>query len=94
VHDKLSNGRRYKMLRVLDYYTREALRVAVKPKMNSAGVLDALYPLLLRRVKPEYIRSDNGSDSTIVSEPSGIKHSSANARNTAQKWLIKMGLDT
>lgn len=62
VHDKLSNGRSYKMLTVLDEYTREALCVAVKPKMDSADVLDALYPLLLRRGKPEYIRSDNGSE--------------------------------
>ncbi len=31
VHDKLSNGRPYKMLTVLDEYTREALCVAVKP---------------------------------------------------------------
>lgn len=62
VHDKLSNGRPYKMLTVLDEYTREALCVAVKPKMNSADVLDPLYPLLLQHGKPEYIRSDNGSE--------------------------------
>ena len=37
-HDKLRNGRSYKMLTVLDEYTREALCVAVKPKMNSADV--------------------------------------------------------
>ncbi len=62
MHDKLSNGRSYKMLTVLDEYTREALRVAVKSKMNSADVLDPLYLLLLRHGKPEYIRSDNGSE--------------------------------
>ena len=50
------------MLTVLDEYTREALCVAVKPKMNSADVLDALYSLLLQRGKPEYIHSDNGSE--------------------------------
>lgn len=33
VHDKLSNGRPYKMLTVLDEYTREALCVAVAAKM-------------------------------------------------------------
>ena len=31
VHDKLANGRPYKMLSVLDEYSREALCVAVKP---------------------------------------------------------------
>ena len=48
VHDKLSNGRPYKMLTVLDEYSREALCVAVKSKMKSVDVLDVLYPLLLQ----------------------------------------------
>ncbi len=77
VHDKLSNGRPYKMLTVLDEYTREALCVAVKPKMNSADVLDALYPLLLRRGKPVYIRSDNGSEFIATA---------------LQDWLRKVGI--
>ena len=62
VHDKLSSGRSYKMLTVLDEYTRQALCVEVKSRMGSADVLEALYPLLLTRGKPEYIRSDNGSE--------------------------------
>ena len=62
VHDKLSSGRAYKMLTVLDEYTRQALCVEVKPKMGSADVLESLYKLLLRYGKPEYIRSDNGSE--------------------------------
>lgn len=53
VHDKLSSGRPYKMLTVLDEYTREALCVEVKPKMGSADVLEALYRLLLKHGKPE-----------------------------------------
>ena len=35
VHDKLSNGGTYKMLTVLDEYTREALCVAARSKMNA-----------------------------------------------------------
>lgn len=62
VHDKLSNGRPYKMLTVLDEYTREALSVTVATKMGSAEVLDALYPLFLKHGKPEYLRSDNGPE--------------------------------
>ena len=42
VHDKLSNGRSYKMLSVLDEYTREVLSVAVPSKMSTNDVLDAL----------------------------------------------------
>lgn len=58
MHDKLSNGRSYKMLTVLDEYTRQALCVEVKPRMGSAEVLEALYPLLLKHGKPVFIRSD------------------------------------
>jgi len=62
VHDKLSNGRSYKMLTVLDEYTRQALCVAVRPKMNANDVLDALHPLFMKHGKPEFIRSDNGPE--------------------------------
>lgn len=77
VHDKLSNGRPYKMLTVLDEYTREALCVTVAPKMGSANVLEALYPLLLERGKPEYIRSDNGPE--FIAAP-------------LQEWLTRVGI--
>lgn len=77
VHDKLSNGRPYKMLTVLDEYTREALCVTVAPRMGSADVLEALYPLLLKRGKPAYIRSDNGPE--FVAAP-------------LQEWLTKVGI--
>ncbi len=50
------------MLTVLDEYTRQALCVEVKPRMGSADVLEVLYPLLLKHGKPDYIRSDNGSE--------------------------------
>ncbi len=60
VHDKLSNGRPCRMLTVLGEYTREALCVGVAARMGSADVPEALSPLLLKRGKPEYLRSDNG----------------------------------
>ena len=77
LHDKLSNGWPYKMLTVLDEYTREALAVTVAHKMGSSDVLEALYPLLLKRGKPEYLRSDNGPEFT--SDP-------------FKDWLIKVGI--
>ena len=77
VHDKLSNGRPYKMLTVLDEYTRQGLRVAVAFKIGSAEILEALYPLLLEHGKPEYIRSDNGSE--FVAAP-------------LQAWLTRIGI--
>ena len=77
VHDKPSNGRPYKMLTVLDEYTREALAVTVANKMGSSEVLEALYPLLLKRRKPEYLRADNGPEFT--SDP-------------FKDWLTKIGI--
>ena len=77
VHDKLSNGRPYKMLTVLDEYTREALCVAARPRMGNVEVLEALYPLFLSHGKPEFIRSDNGPE--FVAE-------------NFQTWLTKAGI--
>ena len=77
IHDKLSNGTQYKMLTVLDEYTREALCVTVKPRMGNVEVLEALYPLFLARGKPDYIRSDNGPEFKA---------------EAFQKWLSKVGI--
>jgi len=73
VHDKLSSGRSYKMLTVLDEYTREALCVSVARRMRSEDVLDALYPLLLERGLPEHIRSDNGPEFASAAFQDGLK---------------------
>jgi len=62
VHDKLSNGRNYKMLTVIDEYTREALCVAVRPKINAHDVLDVLFDLILKRRNLKFIRSDKGPE--------------------------------
>ena len=55
MHDKLSNGHIYKMLTVLDEYTREALSVAGRSKMSANDVLDALCPLFMKYGKPEFV---------------------------------------
>ena len=77
VHDKLSSGRPYKMLTVLDEYTREALCVHVRARMGSADVLEALYPLLLKHGRPDHIRSDNGPEFIA---------------GHLQDWLTKVGI--
>ncbi|MEM7516477.1 MAG: DDE-type integrase/transposase/recombinase, partial [Planctomycetota bacterium] len=77
VHDKLSNGRSYKMLTVLDEVTRQALAVIVRTRMGANDVLEVLYPLLLRHGSPEYIRSDNGPEF---------------AAEALQDWLRRVGI--
>ena len=66
------------MLTVIDEYTREALCVAVRPKMNANDVLDILFDLILKRGKPRLIRSDNGPE--FIAEH-------------LQAWLRKVGIE-
>jgi putative transposase len=55
------------MLTVINEYMREALSVTVANAMGSSEVLEALYPLLLNRGTPEYLRFDQGPE--FSSEP-------------------------
>ena len=88
VHDKLSNGRLYKMLTVLDEYTREAFCVAVGPKMNANDVLDVLLRLLMKHGKPKNIRSDNGPEFIAAQLQNWLKRVSIKPMqiNPASPW--------
>ena len=48
VHDKLSNGQPYKMLTVIDEYTRQALAIHTDFKINSNDVIDVIYQLIMK----------------------------------------------
>ena len=65
VHDKLGKGRNYKILTVLDEFTRQALAVVGRIRMGADDVLEALYPLLQGQGFPEYVRSDNGPEFAV-----------------------------
>ncbi len=60
VHDKLRNGRLYKMLTVMHEYPSQALAVHIRKKLASVEGLEPLYPLIIKRGKAKKIRSDNG----------------------------------
>lgn len=64
VEDRLANGRKIKMLIVIDEFTRESLAIRVERSINSKHVLDTISNLFLTRGISEYIRSDNGSEFT------------------------------
>ena len=40
--------------------------MSVATRMGSAEVLEALYPLILKHGKSEYIRSDNGPEGFVT----------------------------
>jgi transposase InsO family protein len=62
VEDRTHDKRKFRMLCVVDEFTREALAIKVDRKLNSAEVLETLADLMLERGVPEHIRSDNGPE--------------------------------
>lgn len=64
VQDRTSNGRKYRILTVIDEYTKESLAMKIGRQMKWDGVQECLTELFLTRGVPEYIRSDNGGEFT------------------------------
>jgi len=58
------NGRKFRILTILDEYTRQSLAIDIGRRMNHESVLFRLTDLFTRRGIPDYIRSDNGSEFT------------------------------
>jgi putative transposase len=64
VHDALINGRRIRMLTVVDDFTRESIKITVDTSLNGARVCEELEQLIENRGKPDRILSDNGTEFT------------------------------
>ena len=64
VHDRTKDGKAFRMLTIIDEYTRECLAIITKRKLKSGDVLEALGKLFVDRGTPDHIRSDNGSEFT------------------------------
>jgi len=62
VADRTHDGRSFKMLTIVDEFTRESLMIKTKRRLNSIDVLEALAELFLTRGAPKFIRSDNGPE--------------------------------
>jgi transposase InsO family protein len=59
-----SNGRSFRILNILDEYSRECLACVVERQITSQTELETLYELFSQREIAEHIRSDNGSEFT------------------------------
>lgn len=79
VVDRTHNGRAFRMLTIMDEYTRECLAIKVARKLNSMDVLDCLSNLFILRGTPGYIRSDNGSEFTA---------------KVVREWLARLDVGT
>ena len=60
--DALSSGRRFRMLNIVDDYTRECLAIEVDTSLSGARVVRVLEELKKQRGLPQQIRSDNGPE--------------------------------
>ena len=62
VMDLTEEGRRLKMMPVVDEYTRECLSIDVERSITAEDVVSTLASLFGSRDEPAYIRSDNGPE--------------------------------
>src|SRR5205814_4799568 len=62
IEERTHNGRKFRMLNIIDEFTHECLAIRVSRRLKSSDVIDALSDLFIRRGVPEFIRSDNGPE--------------------------------
>ncbi len=62
VSDQTYNGRKFRVLNMIDEYTRECLACHVARSIASNDVLFALSQLFVKHGVPEHLRSDNGPE--------------------------------
>jgi putative transposase len=62
VEDRTHDGRKIRMLNIVDEFTREAMAIRVSRRLNSSDVIDVLSDLFILRGVPAHIRSDNGPE--------------------------------
>ena len=73
------DGRRVRLLNLIDEYTRECLLIRSDRKWTSAKVVEALADVMVERGVPEHLRSDNGPEFVA---------------KDLRQWLINTGAKT
>jgi putative transposase len=66
VADTLSDGRRFRILCIVDDFSRECLATVVDTSLSGVRVVRELEQLIRERGKPKIIVSDNGTELTSV----------------------------
>jgi len=73
-----SDGRKFRILTIIDEFTRQCLAIDIGRSLKHDDVLERLVDLFIRRGTPAYIRSDNGSEFTA---------------HVVRKWLDAVNVD-
>ncbi len=76
---RTAEGKVFRMLNIIDEYSRECLAILVKRHITSQDVIDQLFELIIFRGIPEHIRSDNGPEFTA---------------KAIRRWLNQLGVKT
>lgn len=79
VEARTHDGRVFRMLTVIDEFTRECLAIEVARRLRHDDVLACLADLFTRYGPPVHIRSDNGSEFTAIA---------------VREWLPRVGVKT
>jgi putative transposase len=79
VEDRTHDGRKYRMLNVIDEFTHECLAIRVGRKLKATDVIDVLSDLFILRGVPGHVRSDNGPEFVA---------------KAVQEWITAVGAKT
>ena len=62
MEDRTHDRRKYRILNVVDEFTRECLAIRISRKLKPSDVIDVLSDLFILRGVPGHIKSDNGPE--------------------------------
>jgi len=79
VEAQTHDGRKLRLLTLIDEFTRECLTIRVARRINSFGVIETMADIMLVRGVPDHIRSDNGPEMTA---------------KVVRNWLAQVGTKT
>ena len=79
VEAQTHDGRKVRLMTLIDELTRECLAIRVARRINSLGVIETMADVMLVQGVPEHIRSDNGPEMTAKI----VRH-----------WLAQVGAKT
>jgi putative transposase len=79
VEAQTHDGRKVRLMTLIDEFTRECLAIRVARRINSLGVLETMADVMLTRGIPEHVRSDNGPEMTA---------------KIVRQWLASVGAKT